>query len=34
MSIEFESTLSGVSWIITNIYAPCITEGKEQFLDW
>jgi exonuclease III len=34
MSIEFTSTMSGASWVLTNIYAPCTTDGKQQFLDW
>jgi hypothetical protein len=34
MSIEFVSTMLGASWILSNIYAPCMTEGKYQFLDW
>ncbi|MDP1222755.1 hypothetical protein, partial [Klebsiella pneumoniae] len=21
-------------WILTNIYAPCTTDGKMDFLDW
>lgn len=32
--IELQCKLSGESWIITNIYAPCTPEGKLQFLNW
>jgi hypothetical protein len=34
MSIEFVSTISGASLVLTNIYAPCSPEGKIEFLDW
>jgi hypothetical protein len=34
MSIEFVSTVSGASQVLTNIYAPCTPEGKIEFLDW
>jgi hypothetical protein len=34
MSIEFVSTLSGAAWTLTNVYAPCNSEGRQQFLEW
>jgi hypothetical protein len=34
MSIEFTSTISGASWVLTNIYAPCTSEGGAEFLNW
>jgi hypothetical protein len=34
LSIEFTSMISGHSWILTQVYAPCTTEGKQNFLDW
>jgi exonuclease III len=34
MSVEFTSVFSGATWILTNIYAPCTTEGRQEFLSW
>jgi hypothetical protein len=34
MIMEFVSTFSGVTWVLTNIYAPCTPEGKMDFLNW
>jgi hypothetical protein len=34
MSIEFVSIFSGATWVLTNIYASCSTEGKRDFLNW
>jgi exonuclease III len=34
MSIEFESTLLGAVWVLTNVYAPYTTEGKIEFMNW
>jgi hypothetical protein len=34
MSVEFISTISGACWVLTNVYAPCLQEGKQQFLGW
>jgi hypothetical protein len=34
MSMEFVSTFSGATWVLTNIYAPCPPEGKLDFLNW
>jgi exonuclease III len=34
MSIEFNSTISDDQWVLTNIYATCTPDGKQQFLDW
>jgi hypothetical protein len=32
--IEFNSTISEVVWVLTNVYAPCTIEGKANFLNW
>jgi exonuclease III len=32
LSIELTSTMSGSSWILTNIYAPCTPDGIQEFL--
>jgi hypothetical protein len=34
LSIEMKSNISGASWILTNVYAPCSTDGREEFLAW
>jgi hypothetical protein len=34
MSIECISTISGASGILTNVYAPCTPEGRQDFLEW
>jgi exonuclease III len=34
MSIEFVSAISVATWILTNIYAPCTPEGRDEFLEW
>jgi exonuclease III len=31
-SVEFRSKLTGQKWTLTNIYAPCTSEGKLNFL--
>jgi hypothetical protein len=33
-SIMFTSLLSGASWLLTNVYAPCTDEGKRMFTTW
>jgi exonuclease III len=33
-SVEFTCKLSGEVWILTNVYAPCTSEGKMAFLNW
>lgn len=33
-STELHCKLSGDSWILTNIYAPCTPDRKIEFLDW
>jgi hypothetical protein len=33
-SVEFTCSLSGETWLLTNIYAPCTVEGKFSFLNW
>lgn len=34
MSIKFVSMISGAIWVLTNIYAPCTPEGKQQCIHW
>jgi hypothetical protein len=34
MSVEFTSTISGASWLLTNVYAPCDPDGRQLFLAW
>jgi hypothetical protein len=34
MSVEFVSSYSGAVWVLTNIYAPCTSKGKIEFLNW
>jgi hypothetical protein len=34
LSVELTSTLLGIPWVLTNVYAPCTPEGKLEFLDW
>jgi exonuclease III len=34
MNIEFSSNISNDVWILSNIYAPCMPEGKHDFLEW
>jgi exonuclease III len=34
LSIELVSTMSGDSWVLSNVYAPCIVQGRLDFLDW
>lgn len=34
ISIRFTSVHIGNSWILTNIYGPCDSKGKAEFLDW
>jgi hypothetical protein len=34
MNIEFSSNISNDVWILSNIYAPCTPEGKQDFLEW
>jgi exonuclease III len=33
-SVELTTKTNGQKWTLTNIYAPCTTEGKGAFLDW
>lgn len=33
-SIEFHSLFNDASWILTNVYAPCIPVGKRDFIRW
>lgn len=33
-SIEFTAKASADQWVLTNIYAPCSSEGRAQFLEW
>jgi hypothetical protein len=34
ISVEMTSLLNNESWVLTNVYGPCSTEGKRQFTDW
>jgi hypothetical protein len=34
MSIESVYAFSGAQWVLTNIYAPCTPEAKQEFLNW
>jgi hypothetical protein len=34
MSLEFTSSISIASWVLTNVYAPCTPDGKQRFLNW
>lgn len=34
LSEEFTSQLTRFKWILTNIYAPCKSERKPQFIEW
>jgi exonuclease III/regulator of replication initiation timing len=34
LSLELTSVISGESWILTNVYAPCTLEGRSNFLNW
>lgn len=34
LSVEFSSQLTGLKWILTNIYAPYEPERKPQFIEW
>jgi hypothetical protein len=34
IGVEFSSAFSDAVWILTNIYAPCTTEGKVEFFIW
>jgi exonuclease III len=33
-SVEFLSKLTGQKWILTNVYAPCTSQRKLDFLNW
>jgi hypothetical protein len=34
MNLEFSSVLSGATWVLTNIYALCSPEGRQNFPSW
>ena len=34
ISVQFHAQHDNTSWLLTNIYAPCHTEGKLAFLEW
>jgi hypothetical protein len=34
MTVEFASTYSNAVWLLTNVYAPCTTEGRHDFINW
>jgi hypothetical protein len=33
MTVEFASTYSNAVWLLTNVYAPCTTEGRQEFIN-
>jgi exonuclease III len=33
-SVEFTSLHNNVSWVLTNVYAPCTPQGKREFIHW
>jgi len=34
ISVEFSSQFNNDSWILTSVYGPCDTDGKNAFMDW
>jgi hypothetical protein len=34
LSVEFASKHNNQTWVLTNVYAPCTSEGKREFLNW
>jgi hypothetical protein len=34
LSVEFICKLNNQTWVLTNVYAPCTSEGKRDFLNW
>lgn len=32
--MELHCNISGIPWVLTNIYAPCTPDGEALFLDW
>jgi hypothetical protein len=34
VAVEFSSRHNDNSWILTNIYRPCLADGKREFLEW
>ena len=34
LSVKFRSLHNSDEWILSNIYGPCVSEGKRQFLSW
>lgn len=34
ISVEFKSTLDYATWILTNAYGTCTSEGKRNFVHW
>jgi hypothetical protein len=34
VTVEFTCNISGEKWYITNIYASCHTEGRNEFINW
>jgi len=33
-NVELQCSISGISWVLTNVYAPCTPERKLIFLEW
>ena len=34
LSVEFYSLHNNDSWLLINVYGPCIAEGKRNFMEW
>lgn len=34
ISVEFSSRLNNDTWVLTSVYGPCDTEGREIFMNW
>jgi hypothetical protein len=34
ITVKFSACHNGDTWLLTNIYGPCTTEGKRNFLQW
>ena len=34
LSVQFTNRFSNQTWVLTNIYGPCLQHEKEEFLQW
>jgi hypothetical protein len=32
--VDFQSKFDHSEWVLTNVYGPCLPNGKEFFLQW